>query len=190
MKRLAAVALLLLAGCSSGGEPSAAPSQPSFTGSGFASCPAAVSSPPSGSPLAGVKALVCMDGSGKKILAGAATGRPTVLNLWGSWCPPCGKEMPAFVHLSVRAGKRLTVLGVDTSDSGSNAVAAARDYDVKYPNVYDPDGRVRTGLKITGLPATVFVTAGGEVAYVYRGAPLTEATLAGLIEKHLGVTVR
>lgn len=186
MRRLAAVGLLLLAGCGSGGTPSAT-SQPSFTGSGFADCPAAVSGPPSGSPLAGVPALICMDGSGTKVRAGAATGRPTVVNLWGSWCPPCGKEMPVFVRLSARMGERLTVLGIDTSDSASNAVAAAGDYDVRYPNLYDPDGRVRTALKITGLPATVFVTAGGEVAYVYRGAPLTEAALAGLIAKHLGV---
>src|SRR5690349_1682025 len=188
MRRLAAVALLLLAGCSAGvARP--APAQPSFTGSGFAPCPSAVSGPPKASPLAGVKALVCMDGSGRKVAAGAATGRPVVLNLWGSWCPPCGKEMPAFVRLSAKAGDRLTVLGIDTLDSASTAVGAARDYQVKYANVFDQNGQVRTALKVTGLPATAFLTAGGEVAYVYRGAPLTDAALAGLIKKHLGVSV-
>ena len=184
-------ALLLLAGCagcSSGAKSGAA--QPSFAGSGFAACPAAVGKPPGSSPLADLPTLSCMDSSGSKVALGAPTGRPMVVNLWGSWCPPCGKELPAFVALSATAGDRLTVLGVDTGDGATNAVAAAREADVKFANVYDRDERVRKALKVTALPATAFVTGGGEVAYVYQGTPLTEAALAGLVRQHLGVVVK
>lgn len=188
-----ALLLLVLAGCTStqAGPVSASPSPAalSFRGSGFAACPAPVGAAPSDSPLADVSALPCMDGSGGTVRLGAPTGRPTVLNLWGSWCSPCGDEMPAFVRLAASSGDRVTVVGVNTADSASNAVAAARQLAVRFANVYDRDQRVRRALRVSALPATAFVTATGEVRYVYRGTPLGDADLAALIKRYLEVDV-
>jgi thiol-disulfide isomerase/thioredoxin len=186
-----AAAVLLVGGCSSGAsQPTGGGRAASFAGSGFAACPTSAAGQPKSGKLAGLTSLTCMDGSGNKTRVGAPTGRPTVLNLWASWCPPCGKEMPAFVQLSAGAGDRITVLGVDSGDSASNSVAAARDYGVRYANVFDPQELVRRALAINSLPATVFLTPSGELAYVYRGAPLTAPALTALIRQHLGVTLK
>jgi thiol-disulfide isomerase/thioredoxin len=179
------VALMLLAGCKS-----AAPTTPTFAGSGFAACPSSTGVTPKSSALAGLEPLTCMDGSNAKFSPGSPTGRPMVVNLWGSWCQPCGKEMPAFVDLAATAGNQVTVLGVDTTDTASNGVAAARDTGVKFANVFDRSGKVLKALHLTGLPATAFITADGELAYVYQGTPLTKSTLVPLIAQHLGVTVK
>ncbi|SHN03602.1 TlpA family protein disulfide reductase [Cryptosporangium aurantiacum] len=193
--RLAAVAvsLALVAGCNGGDaeEPATAASTgaASFRGSGFAACPAPTGSPRADSPLADVPALPCMDGSGSTVTVGAPTGRPLVLNLWGSWCPPCGEELPAFVRLSRTAGDRLTVVGVNTSDDAKRAVAAAGDLDVTFANVFDRGERVRKALSVNALPATAFVAADGRVVHVYRGTPLTDTTLRALVRQHLGVQV-
>jgi thiol-disulfide isomerase/thioredoxin len=188
---LVAVALLaLVAGCSDGGS-TPAPAQPSvtFADSKFAACPAATGPVPGNSPLRSVAPLLCMRPNGDRMTIGAPTGRPMVLNLWGSWCPPCGREMPSFVRLANEAGDRLTVVGVNTSDSAPRAVAAADELDVRFPNVFDRAEKVRKALGVTALPATAFVSPAGEVVYVHRGTPLTDATLAAQIKKHLGVTV-
>ncbi|EXG79252.1 TlpA family protein disulfide reductase [Cryptosporangium arvum] len=192
MKRLLAVALVvLLAGCSSSGpadvEPK--PTKAAFASSKFAACPAAAGSAPADSPLRSVEPLLCMDPSGKKVTIGAPTGHPVVLNLWGSWCPPCGKEMPAFVRLAASAGDRVSVVGVNTADDASRAVAAADELDVRFANVFDRGEEVRKALGVNALPATAFVSAAGEVVHVHRGTPLTDATLNALVRQHLGVTV-
>lgn len=192
MKRLLAVALVvLLAGCSSSGpadvEPK--PTKASFANSKFAACPAATGAVPADSPLRGVEPLLCMNPSGQPMTIGAPTGRPMVLNLWGSWCPPCGKELPSFVRLATAAGDRLSVVGVNTSDDASRAVAAADELDVRFANVFDRGEEVRKALGVNALPATAFVSAKGEVVHVYRGTPLTDASLAALVRQYLGVTV-
>ncbi|MDE2275235.1 MAG: TlpA family protein disulfide reductase, partial [Burkholderiales bacterium] len=37
-------------------------------------------------------ALTALDGSATQL--SSFTGRPTVVNLWATWCPPCRREMP------------------------------------------------------------------------------------------------
>jgi len=190
-----AAVLALAAGCSGGGadgsaeasSPGTASTASAFVDSGFAACPAATG--PASGALAEVAALPCMDGSGAKVALGAPTGRPVVLNFWGSWCPPCGEELPAFVRLANRAGDRLAVVGVNTSDDAARAVAAAGELDVTFANVFDHDAAVRKALRINTLPATAFVSPSGEVVHVYRGTPLTDDTLGALVRRYLGVTV-
>ncbi|MFG1920443.1 TlpA family protein disulfide reductase [Cryptosporangium sp. NPDC048952] len=192
MRRLLAAALvLLLAGCSGGGAstPTPAPTSNAFTNSKFAACPAATGEVPANSPLRSVKPLLCMNKTADMVTIGAPTGRPMVLNLWGSWCPPCGEEMPSFVRLAAAAGDELTVVGVNTSDEASRAVAAADELDVRFANVFDRAEEVRRALGVNALPATAFVSATGEVVHVYRGTPLTDAALTGLVRQYLGVTV-
>src|SRR5699024_2017551 len=38
--------------------------------------------------------LALEDLSGETVLLTAFHGRPVVLNLWATWCPPCRREMP------------------------------------------------------------------------------------------------
>lgn len=194
---LALVVLAVLVGCGpggadAGGARAAATPRYDFAGSGFAACPTATGPAPSGSRLPAVT-LPCMDGRDAGMVLAAPTGRPLVLNLWASWCPPCGRELPAFeaLHRDVSAaagGPALRVVGVNTRDSATNAVAAARDLAVTFPNVYDRDGRVQRALGRNGLPVTVFVDARGRVRHVHTG-PLDRATLRRLVGTHLGVVV-
>ncbi|WP_170323699.1 TlpA family protein disulfide reductase [Cryptosporangium phraense] len=193
--RVLVVVVLLLAGCSSGGggkaEESPTPGwNPSaFADSKFAACPAATGPVPGGSPLRSVKPLLCMVKTGDPVTVGAPIGRPMVLNLWASWCLPCKDEMPVMEHLSTAAGARLAVVGVNTGDDAPNAILAADDVGVTFPNVYDRAQDVLHALKLNSLPATAFISADGEVVHVYRGTPLTDKTLSALVEQHLGVRV-
>ncbi len=87
--------------------------------------PGKTSSAPGHEPSLPELTLPCMDGSGHSFSFRTSLVKPLVVNLWGSWCPPCGQELPAFQRLYEAAGRgkdaSLRVLGVVTEDSASKA---------------------------------------------------------------------
>jgi hypothetical protein len=54
--------------------------------------------------------------------------------------------------------------------------------------LYDDKAALQTGVGARLLPMTLFVDAQGRVVYRYNSRPLDEATLAELVQRHLGVT--
>lgn len=188
---------LVVAGCDTGmGSGSDGGSAGKTRLSGFSDCPAPLASDsrvnPS-NPLPALK-LPCMDGSGRDFSFRAPTGVPMVINVWGSWCPPCGKELPVFAYLAARSNRsggdrQLAVLGVVTQDNAQNAVRAAHELGVHFPNVYDRAGAFQHALGRSALPLTVFVAADGSVVHVYNGPPLTDESLQALVRERLGVTL-
>jgi peroxiredoxin len=112
---------------------------------------------------------------------------PAVVNLWASWCTPCRDELPALQRYADRAAREVHVVGVVTEDRRSAAAALAEDLGITFPALDDPDAELRKELGVLGLPATLFVDAAGRVRLVFP-RPLDEATLAGLVTEHLGVS--
>jgi thiol-disulfide isomerase/thioredoxin len=182
----------LVAGCGSTptrAPAAAAPSAP------FADCAALAAPPerPDGS-AAGAGAAAELPDLTLPCFAGGPAFRladlrgPAVLNLWGSWCGPCRDELPAVQRVADRAAGRLHVIGVDTRDSRTAASAFAADEKITMPTLYDDAERLRLGLGVASLPATVFVDAAGK-RRVYTGPALDEPRLAQLIREHTGVAV-
>lgn len=188
--RLLAVALamaLMASGCSNESSTSDSAKRTTPTGQ-FAACPTPTGARPSGTELPDL-GLPCLDNSGTEFHLGRPTGKPLVVNLWASWCPPCGKEIPAFVRLAADAHDKLVVLGVITEDNLSKAVKAAAESDVHFSNVEDRAGELRRALGRHGLPVTLFIDAAGHLQHVYNGPALTDETLRSLTQKHLQVTL-
>lgn len=131
----------------------------------------------------------CLGGGANEVPLRRLTGRPTVLNLWASWCPPCKEELPAFSRLSTAARGKVQVVGVATKDIPGRSVEYAGDSKMSFPSLQDESGTLLRSLRRTGLPATVLLTADGSVAYVYQGRPLTDTTLRALVKDKLGVDV-
>lgn len=117
-------------------------------------------------------------------LAGAAGGRPAVLNFFASWCEPCKRELPALEAAHRGAGGRVAFIGVDHQDSRDSAVAMLDEAGATYPAGYDPRGSVATAYGLRGLPATVFVTADGRILETVRGE-LSRAEIDERIERLL-----
>lgn len=113
-------------------------------------------------------------------------GEVVVLNVWASWCAPCRAEAPALeaVWREVR-DDGVQFVGLDTRDTKEAALAFVDAYDVTYPNVMDPDGRLQLLFSDTlppqAIPSTLVVDREGRVAGRILGR-VTEATLTALIE--------
>jgi len=75
-------------------------------------------------------------------LADLAGGEPTleqwrgqvlVVNFWATWCAPCREEIPAFVRLQERYGKRgLQFVGI-AFDQPDKVAEFAREFRINYP---------------------------------------------------------
>lgn len=55
-------------------------------------------------------------------------GKVTLLNFWGTWCPPCRKELPGLVRLSERLASeprfQLIAVSVGSGATGNDDLAA------------------------------------------------------------------
>jgi thiol-disulfide isomerase/thioredoxin len=126
------------------------------------------------------------DLEGKKVALADFKGKVVVLNVWGSWCPPCRKEAPDLEAAAKSlAGKGVQFLGVNTRDFDPGPPKAfVRTFKVSYPSVYDPDGdqllAFRDTLPPSTIPSTLVIDAEGRAAARVLG-PVTKTTLEQIV---------
>ncbi|MCJ1679242.1 TlpA family protein disulfide reductase [Streptomyces sp. APSN-46.1] len=110
---------------------------------------------------------------GKTLDTTALKGKVVVLNVWGSWCPPCRAEAPYFAKVSKEfadAGKDVAFVGLNTRDnSKQNATGFEETFGITYPSLYDPDGKLmlrfpKGTLNAQSIPSTIVLDKEGKIA--------------------------
>jgi thiol-disulfide isomerase/thioredoxin len=112
-------------------------------------------------------------------------GRPVLLNLWATWCPPCIAEMPTLDALAAREGERLNVLTV-SQDHNGRAKVEAFFRKQGYRNLetwLDPEMALMAELKVDTLPTTIFYDARGRELWRVTGMEDWESGRAALLLK-------
>lgn len=110
---------------------------------------------------------------------------PVVVNMWASYCVPCKRELPIYQSFAEEYDGRVDVLGVRYQESiERKSLEMLREAGVSYPNVSDDDGETRTRF----LPRLVLVDEAGHVVHDEFVEIDALSQLAGLVERHLGVT--
>jgi thiol-disulfide isomerase/thioredoxin len=54
-----------------------------------------------------------VDINGKTHNNNTVKGKYLVVNFWATWCPPCLKEIPAFVDFYEKHSDKVEILGMD-----------------------------------------------------------------------------
>lgn len=105
-----------------------------------------------------------------------------IINFWGSWCPPCRKEIPEFIALQREyAAKGVVVIGIAIDDSQAVAAFSA-ETKINYPLLIAPDEGIalsqQLGNDVNAVPFTVIVDRQGKIIHRHPGAISKEQILA------------
>jgi cytochrome c biogenesis protein CcmG/thiol:disulfide interchange protein DsbE len=115
----------------------------------------------------------------------ALHGWPLVINKWASWCEPCKAELGVFQRVSLKLGRRVAFIGIDSGDTERpEALKFLREHPLSYPSYYDASGSL--GAEVTdsqGTPVTVFYNRAGE-RYIRQGAYPSVAKLQRDVEQY------
>jgi thiol-disulfide isomerase/thioredoxin len=96
-------------------------------------------------------------------------GKVVVINVWGSWCPPCRKEAPDLQAASVETKNVAQFVGITSKDyDPAPAEAFVRSFKITYPSIYDPTGKVLLTfageLPPSAIPSTMIIDRDGRLA--------------------------
>jgi len=109
----------------------------------------------------------------------AAADRPTVINLFASWCGPCEREMPLLNRVADQESG-VVFLGIAHLDARRDAERFVEEQQVRFTTILDLDGAVAAAVGGRGLPVTVaFDRDGVMVGRVF--GELTDASLEELV---------
>lgn len=115
-------------------------------------------------------------------LAATAKGKPMVVNLWATWCPPCRREMPVLAA----AQQQETGVTFVFANQGEGAATAQRYLGgsaLSLANVLlDSGAELGRAIGSTALPTTLFYDANGRLVDTHLGE-LSAASLASKLEK-------
>ena len=129
-------------------------------------------------------------------------GKVTLINFWGTWCPPCRMEFPHIVqmHRRLKSYPDFNLVSVSSPSAGSDLDrlrAATAGFleksDAEFATYYDGDRSLdrlvrAAGLPSSGIPITLVCDEQNVIRGVWQGYyPGTEveieSLLSGLLEK-------
>ncbi|ELS55414.1 TlpA family protein disulfide reductase [Streptomyces viridochromogenes] len=178
---LAAAATLTLSACSSGGTSGGGGDTNFVTGNN--GIDTAAKGKRAAAPVLSGETI-----DGKQLSTADYKGKILVINVWGSWCPPCRAEAKNFqtVYEDLK-DQGVQFVGINTRDTSTTpAVAFEKEFGVTYPSLYDPTGKQMLRFKKGTLnpqlvPSTLVIDREGKIA-VRALQPLSEETLRDMIK--------
>ncbi len=116
-------------------------------------------------------------------------GSVVVVNVWGSWCPPCVAEigdLQATWEAVQKEKKNVRFIGIDYREDAARGRAFLAARKVTYPSLTDTSGVLILALqgKAPTIPTTLVLDAQGRIAARVSGST-TQSTLSGLIDDTL-----
>ena len=122
------------------------------------------------------------DNQGKPVALQDYVGKPLVVNLWATWCPPCRREMPVLAQAQ-QDNTDVTFLFVNQGE-GERLIADFLDGEgLGLENVLlDTGGRLGQHVGSASLPTTLFYDAEGRQVGSHLGE-LSRASLARALEQ-------
>jgi len=126
------------------------------------------------------------DLDGRRLERADLQGRPVVVELWATWCPPCRGTLAWLGDLKKRHGDRIAVVAIAVQSEEADVRKAVADLKLPLVFVMGTPDIVRAFGDVSALPTLLVFDGSGRSAATYYGAPPTlhsdaEAALGRLI---------
>ena len=109
------------------------------------------------------------DRDGEQVSLARWKGRPLVVNLWATWCPPCRRELPLLEEYARREGEAVLLL-VDQGEGREEVASYLSERGLSFPHVFlDPGRRLAATFESPGLPTTLVFDAQGRLVAARMG---------------------
>ena len=110
------------------------------------------------------------DVSGKPLSLAAMKGRVCIVDIWGTWCPPCREEIPAFVKLQDKYGEygfQMIGLNQENGPSEEAKIKTVNDFmannSMNYPCAMITEEVLDQVPDFNAFPTTLFIDHYGKV---------------------------
>lgn len=131
-------------------------------------------------PALSAQALATLSGP-QTTLPALADGRPVVVSLWASWCPPCRREMP-LLQAAQQHENDVRFIFVNQGETAASVQQYLQTEKLQLENVLlDPAGQLGKTYRSVALPTTLFFDARGKLVATHLGE-LSAASLASKLE--------
>jgi thiol-disulfide isomerase/thioredoxin len=115
-------------------------------------------------------------------LTAIADGKPLVVNLWATWCPPCIREMPVL-ETAQQNYKDIRFVFANQGEHGETIRRFLEKQSLNLDHVVsDQTGSFGQVVGSHGLPTTLFYSADGQLLDSHMGE-LSQATLVEKLER-------
>lgn len=97
-------------------------------------------------------------------------GKPVLLDVWATWCPPCIKELPVLSQIAEETkSKGLVTISVDQDEDAKTAVDFLSRKGYTWQNFHDEDGSVAKALGSSAIPRTMLIDSQGKIIFDSAG---------------------
>lgn len=105
-------------------------------------------------------------------------GKVVLVNFWGTWCPPCRRELPGLAKIRKELGtKQMEIIGINVGEQPrqgktieENVAAFASSNSIGWPLVIASDEVVTAYGGIEAVPTTFVIDRDGKIAAKIVGA--------------------
>jgi peroxiredoxin len=105
-----------------------------------------------------------LDPDGKPVKLSDYKGKVVLISFWGTWCPPCMKQLPHEQEMMTTTYKDrpFTILGV-AQDSAETLQRFLKGRPLPWPNIADGQQFLSEAWGVRGFPAAVLVDHTGVI---------------------------
>lgn len=126
--------------------------------------------------------MTLLDIEGQEVSLQELNGRPLVVNLWATWCPPCRREMPVLSDAQQRETD-IVFAFVNQGEGHGEIIRYLEDSQLTLDNVLlDTSGQFGHQVGSRAMPTTLFYNAQGRQVSSHLGE-LSAASLSQQISK-------